>query len=860
MTQTPEPYASANLTDCDREPIHLLGSIQGFGFLLALSADWIVVRASENIESLIGASHADVLGQPIENIIPTTLLHDVRGRLQIGGGPDVVERLFSQLLTNEKRFDIAVHQTGSETVMEFEPSVDSPLETTATLKSILSRIEKHQTQQDLCREAARQVRAMTGFDRVMMYRFDDTGAGEVIAESAAHGLMPYLGLRYPAADIPVQARALYERNLLRIIADVDATPVPVTPAVSLELSPLDLSMSGLRAVSPIHLEYLRNMGVRASMSISILRNGKLWGLIACHATQPHRPSYQIRSMAELFGQMFSYLLEGRQREEEARHDAHARDVHHRIASAFATAGATLKNLPDCLAGMSGYIAADGFATYQSGEVSLTGLTPTRDEFVQIVRFLNKTASGRVFSTHCLAETFPPSRTFANPPAGLLSIPVSRSPRDYVVFFRREIEKTVNWAGNPTKTEVLGPNGPRLTPRKSFELWRETVRDQSERWSERELRAAEALRLTLVELVLRISEQASANQAVAEHRSEIVIAELNHRVRNILGLVRGLIAQIAEHAADVEALVGGLGDRISSLARAYDMLSINSGRPGSLRELLKAEIDAYDRWQSRLVLTGPDVLLRVKVFTTMALVIHELMTNARKYGALSVPDGRIAVYTSRGAADEVVISWRESGGPAVVPPTRRGFGTTVLEQLIPFEVDGTSVASYPEDGFTFDIRLPAAVAECIDYPATLELQQIQPAGHPDGSLLVDLLNSCLLVEDNMFIALDTEDMLRRLGATRVDIARSVAEALSLRSERQYTFALLDVSLGAGNSLPVARALLARGTPFVFGTGYGEGHSLDASLATVPIISKPYHPDSLRKTLMRLAAAEGFRASP
>ncbi len=174
------------------------------------------------------------------------------------------------------------------------------------------------------------MRALTGFDRVMVYRFDPDGSGEVIAESARSSLDPYLGLHYPASDIPKQARALYERNWLRIIADVDAAPVPVLPARDPHGRLLDLSMSSLRTVSPIHLEYLRNMGVAASLSVSILRGGKLWGLFACHHTEPRHLSLERRTGAELFGQMFSLILESREREAETAYEASSRALHDRL--------------------------------------------------------------------------------------------------------------------------------------------------------------------------------------------------------------------------------------------------------------------------------------------------------------------------------------------------------------------------------------------------------------------------------------------------------------------------------------------------------------------------------------------------
>ena len=624
------------LTTCDTEPIHLLGAIQPFGFLLTVNAEWVVVRASDNVEAFLGQPWGRIVGQPFEKCLSADLLHDIRGCLQIASGSSSVECILGKRLHPKgPTFDIAVHQSGREVVLEFEPSSSEVTLSLATLRGMVARVERQILPEAMYREAARQVRALTGFDRVMVYRFDHDGAGEVVGESMTGGLSPFLGLRYPAADIPLQARALYERNYIRIITDVDAQPVPVAPALSPEGEKLDLSMSVLRSVSPIHIEYLKNMGVYASMSISILQGGKLWGLIACHHNSPKNLSLETRSTAELFGRMLSYLLEVRHRDDEASHDARAAEIQSRLAFAFAEPNSSMRNIAEFLAETGDYIAADGIGTYHSGEIALTGLTPTRDEFLRLVRFLDKTASGRVYATHNLSDVYPPAADFVMRAAGVLSIPISRTPRDYLVFFRREVIKTVTWAGEPAKVGMIGPNGPRLTPRKSFAAWQESVHNQCKPWGKRDVRVAEALRLTLVELVLRMAEAAEADRLGAHQHQEILIAELNHRIRNILGLVRGLVTQSAAASTNDHAtFVKSFDARIRSLARSHDLLTSNFWKPASFHALVKAEIATYGAVDKRLSLIGPDVLLEPKAFTTVALLVHELVTNAQKHGALS----------------------------------------------------------------------------------------------------------------------------------------------------------------------------------------------------------------------------------
>jgi light-regulated signal transduction histidine kinase (bacteriophytochrome) len=851
MDETDDPTA---LTGCDVEPIHLLGAIQPIGFLLTMSAEGIVLRASANARSYLGLPGREIVGRPIANFLSADLLHDLRGRLQLAAGAGVVERLFGQRLAPEgPLFDVAAHFSGCEAVLEFEPSTGSTRNDISILRSIVARLERHASSQPLFNEAARQVRSLTGFDRVMVYRFDEDGAGEVVAESADREMQPYLGLRYPASDIPVQARALYRRNFLRLIVDVDAERIPVRPMLSPEGEPLDLSMSVLRSVSPIHLEYLRNMGVRASMSISIVQGDRLWGLIACHHREPKYLNFQMRTTAELFGQMFSYMLDARQHARETADDIRTRAIHDRIASAFAASDASFGGIPGFLVGISDYVAADGIGLYRAGEISTTGVTPTREEFLQLVKFLNRTASGRVFATNHLGEAFPPALDYPMRAAGLLSIPISRMPRDYLVFFRREIEKTVSWAGQPAKLSTVGPNGVRLTPRKSFEAWRETVKNRSERWSKAELRAAEALRLTLVELVLRITETAQAGHTAAEQTQELLIAELNHRVRNVLGLVRGLVSQSAATAADVRALADGLNHRIGSLARAHDLLTSSDWKATSLRSLLKVEIETYGEVEGRLTFIGPDVLLQPTAFTPVILVVHELVTNARKYGALSVAAGKISLTTSADEIGNVSIAWREIGGPRVTAPSRRGFGSILLEQAIPFELSGVSAPRYLADGFCLDITLPAAVARCLESSSRTIATGDAARPSSNRNALHELLTCCLLVEDNLFIAMDAEDMLRSLGAADVIIAKSVSEGLAALDKRQISFALLDINLGSENSLPIARRLREKRVLFAFGTGYGDGLSLGEDFAHAPLVGKPYNRASFSKTLEQIASS-------
>lgn len=498
-TFAPQGPASATLADCASEPIHLAGAVQSFGYLLAVSQDWIVTRASANAGRFLDRALDSVLGVPLTTLFLPDAVHAIRGRLQGLRGADAFERMFGvQLTADGPEYDVALYLAGPDTVIEAEPRIAEDLHAANMVRGMTGRLQQAAGFEAFCREAARQMRALTGFDRVMLYRFDRDGSGEVLAESARPRIGSYLGLRFPASDIPPQARALYERNLSRSIADVWAEPVPVLPATAVGQAP-DLSMSVLRAVSPVHVEYLRNMEVAASLSVSLVRDGRLWGLFACHHLTPRRLSLERRTAAELLGQMASWVMESREREQQTARETAARQLHDRVV-------ARLWQVPDqpaadlLLGELTRFLACDGIGLVVDGEVTLLGVTPGHAGFARLCARLDHLPAGRVMPVERLAELLPGVDPACGC-AGFLAVPIPRQKRDYVVFFRREVIRTITWAGNPQKPVAHG----RISPRRSFAAWEETVRGSCAPWTDSDLRLAEALRTALLEAYLRRSE-------------------------------------------------------------------------------------------------------------------------------------------------------------------------------------------------------------------------------------------------------------------------------------------------------------------------------------------------------------------
>ncbi|MGD1877760.1 MAG: HWE histidine kinase domain-containing protein [Kiloniellaceae bacterium] len=837
-----------DLTNCDREPIHKLGKVQSFGFLLGTSLDWIASCASENIANFLGRTAEDVVGEHLPDLLGGESVHRIRNRLQFLRGQEGVERVRKLRVGDDGPvFDCSVHLSGETIVLEFEP-VQGNAETDddiGAVRTMMSRLADTDSVARFCNDAARYLQALTRFDRVMVYRFLHDGSGEVVAEAKVRSLEPFLNLRYPASDIPQQARALYLANPIRIIANVSDRGVALYPERAPSGEVLDLSQSVLRSVSSIHLEYLANMGVAASMSVSIIVDGKLWGLFACHHGAPMALGQAVRAATELFGQMFSLLLSGKLNAESIRTDDQVRQLTNTFTSSVLPNEQAVHQIVPLLQEFASVVDAHGVGVALEGEVHLEGTTPTTDEFAQIVKFLNRSSANAIFTSHELSSVMPEAADFVQRAAGILAIPISRSPRDYIVFFRKEVIKTVDWAGNPAKPATVGPNGIRLTPRKSFEAWRAIVERQSEPWTPSDLRAASQLRLTLLEVVLRLSEEATRERKSAQERQELLVAELNHRVRNILGLVKGLISQSRSKELSTTEYVAILNSRIQALARAHDQITQKNWAASSFADLLHTEAKSYlmDK-ADRVVLQGADYLLEPQAFSTVALVVHELVTNAAKYGALSDRRGTILVTTRLADSGALQIVWEEKGGPAVQPPTRRGFGSTLVERSVPYELNGKASIEFRLAGLRAQFEIPAVYVKRPEKVA----KSSAVAGDTATVAQVETPNSVLIVEDNLIIGMEAESLFQGLGCQTVDVVGNLDEAYGALNDRDFDLVLLDVNLGNQTSFALAEELAAKGVKIAFASGYGDTGNYPETLRAVPRVAKPYDRDAIIKLLL------------
>ncbi|MGI3170935.1 HWE histidine kinase domain-containing protein [Pseudooceanicola sp. C21-150M6] len=852
MTSTPPDSPApptVDLTNCDREPIHLLGRVQSYGALLAVSSDWIVQHASENLSEILGIGFEDALGRPLAELIVSDGFDRVRQNLRAVENPDGCVRLFNVTLQSTGRaFDVSLHQSGQHLIVEFEPKLTPRGRDVMTeVYPHIAALRRNNGLETLARDAARGLQAISGFDSVMVYKFQPDQSGRVLAEQRLDGQKRYGGMAFPASDIPAQARTLYKRSLLRLIADINDPGSVIRPGLLPGGAPLDLSLAVTRAVSPIHIEYLRNMGIEASMSVSIIKDGELWGLFACHHQSPRYIDYERRTAVEMFGHMFSYELSRHEDEQRKIAATKTSRLQTMLMGHMADGRPLSDSLLDVSEDISEIIPHDGLVLFEKDRFFATGQVPTQDEFLSISRMLDRSIGTSVFASDHLGNVHEPAREYEDRITGLLAVPISRRPRDYLVLFRGPVQKTVKWAGNPEKPVTLGPNGSRLTPRKSFELWQETVSGYSAPWLAEETHAAEILRQILLEVFLKVTDASNLERKRASEQQQLLISELNHRVRNILNLMRGLLAQTKSTARTLEEFTENLDGRIHALARAHDQLTSERWEPTSLKSLIQCEFAAYaDTKSQRVIIRGRDAMIQPRAYTTLALVLHEMATNSIKYGALCDQSGQVHVDITFDHSDALLLSWKETGGPPVQPPKRRGFGSMIIEESIPHELRGDAEIDYKISGVEARFRIPAnsiaSVAETDEEPQA-------PVAPKTDAQAFRLSGRGLVLEDTLIIAMDAAGILESLGAAEVTIQSSVQSALSYLDSHEVDFALLDVNLGDEQSVAVAERLSAANIPFVLATGYGAAPDLLSAYPPCEVVQKPFSGTSLSDALAR-----------
>jgi light-regulated signal transduction histidine kinase (bacteriophytochrome) len=622
-----------DLSQCADEPIRVPGAIQPHGRmavlqvqdgrLLAHSANW---PAAEAVRQALATL-------PVES-----------ARLGTDEGPAWI----GSLPLDGRTFDVTAHRRGDTLVVEYEPGgpaagMHAPIY--AVARELLPRLRQADSVTSLCEVVAREMKRLTGFGRCLVYRFDADGHGEVLAERLDTGYHSYAGHRFPASDVPQQARELYRLNHIRLIPDARYHPVPLLSADgATDAGQLDLSFASLRSVSPVHLEYMRNMGTLASMSVSIVSRGRLWGLISCHNHEARHLPFQTRIACEHLGRLLSLQIEA---QEDNADVAHRLGLHQRVLRLVATMAETDGTLQQLVApdiGLHGLTDAAGAAVVLNDSCWTIGSTPAPDEVRQLAHWIVERGQD-LFSTDRLPEVYPAGEALLPGCAGVLAVSISQVHRHVVLWFRPELVQTIQWAGDPRKTL---PSGGRIHPRKSFDSWQERVRGRSAPWLVAQHAAVLELRQALIALVLRRAEEMAGHalelgrvNKELEAFSYTVSHDLRAPMRHIAGYVDLVIEdnkQLDERALRYLKHVKGAASYAGQLVDAlldFSRLGRSGLRPvwvdtGPVVEDLIEEIRQHEKGR-RIEWTIDSPLPRLWADPLLLQVaLRNLLSNAAKY--------------------------------------------------------------------------------------------------------------------------------------------------------------------------------------------------------------------------------------
>lgn len=531
--------------DCAAEPIRYPGAIQPHGYLVScVLPDWTIRHASSNIVELFDVPADVLVGQSLHEFLNEETLNpitDLANLAEPGAAP--LRAVTGNIGPEARLFDISAHINQGLVHLEFEPreNVGRGNAPSALAQAMIARVAAEERIDDMHQRAVEQLRTLIGFDRVLIYRFLLDGAGEVVAEARTDDIAPLMGLRFPESDIPAQARELYVHNRIRVIPDTSYTPVPVLPAMAEGDRPLDMTMHLLRSVSPVHLEYSRNMGVAASMSISLISGGRLWGLIACHHREPKEVPTAVRAAAELFGMFLSMRVSAHDQQLAGLRDELAREVRETLWRKLAST----RDLDQALAGELEHLAmslnCDGIGILLDGRWSSYGRTPGESEAPALLRWLASDRNDRddIISSHISAQ-WRPEGSADDGIAGLLAMRLGRRD-DWLLFFRNEQVQDVLWAGEPVKQTQSVAGRMVLKPRERFEAWREVIRGRSLPWIELDRRMAERLRHLLNEY--RSRSMLANDEGIADFESNLrrdALRDQRSRLQQLSSLFDGLV--------------------------------------------------------------------------------------------------------------------------------------------------------------------------------------------------------------------------------------------------------------------------------------------------------------------------------
>ncbi|WP_217362938.1 histidine kinase dimerization/phosphoacceptor domain -containing protein [Roseicella sp. DB1501] len=661
---------------CEREPIHLAGAVQPHAAMLACdpTTPGLKVRAcSDSLADLLdGAGPEEIIGHGLAIALPVPAVQAIRAALETGALHDPAHPWRDTLRLGQRGVTClaTVHLHDGRLVVELERVPEQPEDFHAAsamqAQAAIARLRASRSLLDAAAVTVHELHAMTGFERLLVYRFDPDWNGEAIAEDKVSDWdRSLLGLRFPASDIPSQARALYARAPARFVVDRDAVPSAVRAEPRAGNETVDLSFAQTRALSPIHLEYQRNLGVNGSMSLSILVEGRLWGLVIGHHRRPHYVTPETRALAGVVADAFALRIQELESRAIWREHETSLEVRNALLERMAASDDFVAALTDgATTGETTLLdlfGATGAAVVGEGRIAPLGRTPPAAMLPALADWLRQSlpAGRRAFATDQLAAHFPPAATWQGEASGLLAVLLGReAERDYVLlWFRPEVVSTVVWGGDPRKPVLADSATQAVLPRRSFERWVEERRGHSAPWAPWQVTTAEAFAAGIAGIILRqgrrIAELTAKQEVLARalEQKEVLAREVDHRVKNSLQIVASVMRLQARRVKDPQA-AAAFDDtyaRVMSVARVHDSLqdsedieNVDLGE--TLRRLcddLAVGMAGADR---RLDVNAErGVMVPSRTAVALSLVAAELVTNALKYAYAPEEPGRVEVH-------------------------------------------------------------------------------------------------------------------------------------------------------------------------------------------------------------------------
>jgi two-component system, chemotaxis family, sensor kinase Cph1 len=572
-------FGQADLSNCEREQIKLPGSIQPHGALIVVrEPDYVAVQASANASAFLCLKDT-VIGRKLEDI-PGDLCDSIRPHLgdSLHTIPIAVRCRIGE---PPCEYDGLLHRPPEGgLIIELEPA-GPPFELSRYIESAVQTILSASSLRALADEAARVFEELTGYDRVMIYRFDDEGHGEVFSERRKPHLEAYLGNRYPASDIPQIARRLYERNRVRLLVDVDYKPAPLTPRLSpLTGRDLDMSLCFLRSMSPIHVQYLKNMGVRATLVISLMVGGRLWGLVACHHYVPRFVHFETRSVCELLAEAIGTRIAALESFVQAQSELTVRRIEQRMIEAISRDGDWRSALFEGAQSLLQPVGAAGVALVDDGQIFSAGEVPGTQEIRAVAEWLDQQSGDRTISTSSLGLDVPRFAALTGVASGLIATPLSNSSQDYLLWFRPERIRTVTWAGDPHKPVIIGNDPSDLSPRRSFAQWHQLVEGTADPWTPSDLTAARligdsvadvALQFRSVRMLIAQDQLESVSRQVRESDQPVVIADSTGRLLLTNESFERLVRPGHPHLTRVDDLPQFFNERVDFKTNVWRLL-------------------------------------------------------------------------------------------------------------------------------------------------------------------------------------------------------------------------------------------------------------------------------------------------